>query len=107
MFFGSLASNQMIKTVNAVALTSKPAPDVDKTIEKILWLVAVRPVRSGPGQLLTSYLSDWHRGSQGTRLTAPTRVDSHHANMQQVTSCQVLDAVAVGRGQLLVGNHPV
>lgn len=45
--------------------------------------------------LLTDNLADWHRLSKCTRFTAATGVYGHHANMQQVTARQILDAIAV------------
>lgn len=58
-------------------------------------------------RLLTNNLADRHRIREGTGLAAPTRVHSHHAYTQQVPGCQILDAVAVTRGQVLVNSHPV
>lgn len=57
--------------------------------------------------LLTNNLADRHGLGKCSRFTAATRVYSHHASKQQVAGCQILDAVAVSGGQLLVSNNPV
>lgn len=57
--------------------------------------------------LLTDNLSNGDGLWKRPRLTAATRVYGHHANMKQVSNCQVLDAEVVSLGQLLVCHNPV
>ena len=57
--------------------------------------------------LLTTNLMDGHRLSECSRFTAAGGVDSHHAHMQQITRCQVMDAEAVSDSQLLLSYNPV
>lgn len=57
--------------------------------------------------LLTNNLTDRYRLSKCTRFTASTGVYGHYTNVQQVTGCQILDAVAVTWRQLLISNNPL
>lgn len=56
--------------------------------------------------LLTSNLANSYRFRKSTRFTAPAGVYSHHVHMQQVASCQILNAVAGILGQLLISHNP-
>lgn len=71
-------------------------------LSRVVWLRELAVWR-----LLTNNLADWHRTRERTGFAAATRVYGHHVYAQQVPGCQILNAVAVAWGQVLVSSNPV